>query len=330
MAKKAIKVFVLSICIGLAFGLYLYFIVDHRSSRIVNSVLSSCTIGSLMMLCIYLRKYLDYLTRVQYLKVILMLLLLMLAAVAGSELTLLIQSFIFDTPYIFFKGGNMYILNIIIVFVAGIPIYVNEEWKNAVTSQLVQQQYQVLKLEQQNTLFELELLRAKINPHFLYNVHNSIVGLISKDPAKAETMVLLLSKFFRFTLTKDSATFHSISEELEIVKTYLDLQRIRYEDRLQYEVTFDSVPSNLQIPSYILQPLVENSIKHGIEKISQPGLIQIDISMNKEHVVIRVFDNGPAFSNLAGSGVGLQIVNNKLQLLYKGKFEIEFINTWPH
>ena len=191
----------------------------------------------------------------------------------------------------------------------------------------MQQQYQVLKLEQQNTLFELELLRAKINPHFLYNVHNSIVGLISKDPAKAETMVLLLSKFFRFTLTKDSATFHSISEELEIVKTYLDLQRIRYEDRLQYEVTFDSVPSNLQIPSYILQPLVENSIKHGIEKISHPGLIQIDISMNKEHVVIRVFDNGPAFSKLAGSGVGLQIVNNKLQLLYKGKFEIEFINV---
>ena len=280
-----------------------------------------------MMLAIYLRRYLDFVTGIQYLKVILMLLVLIIAAVAGSELTLLLQSLVLQTPYAFFQGGDMYILNIIIVFVIGIPIYVNEEWKHAVTSQLINQQYQVLKLEQQNTQFELELLRAKINPHFLYNVHNSIVGLISKDPAKAEKMVLLLSKFFRFTLNKDSATFHSISEELEIIKTYLDLQLIRYEDRLQYVVNVDSSILNVQMPSYILQPLVENSIKHGIEKMAQDGFIQIDIELNNNQLNIKVFDNGPAFSNLVGSGVGLQIVHNKLQLLYKENFEVAFNNV---
>ena len=280
-----------------------------------------------MMIAIYLRRYLDFVTGIQYLKVILMLLVLIIAAVAGSELTLLLQSLVLQTPYAFFQGGDMYILNIIIVFVIGIPIYVNEEWKHAVTSQLINQQYQVLKLEQQNTQFELELLRAKINPHFLYNVHNSIVGLISKDPAKAEKMVLLLSKFFRFTLNKDSATFHSISEELEIIKTYLDLQLIRYEDRLQYVVNVDSSILNVQMPSYILQPLVENSIKHGIEKMAQDGFIQIDIELNNNQLNIKVFDNGPAFSNLVGSGVGLQIVHNKLQLLYKENFEVAFNNV---
>jgi LytS/YehU family sensor histidine kinase len=114
---------------------------------------------------------------------------------------------------------------------------------------------------------------------------------------------------------------------LEIIKTYLDLQLIRYEDRLQYVFNVDSSILNVQMPSYILQPLVENSIKHGIEKMAHEGFIQIDIEVKSGQLDIKVFDNGPAFSNLAGSGVGLQIVHNKLQLLYKENFEVAFNNV---
>jgi two-component system LytT family sensor kinase len=184
----------------------------------------------------------------------------------------------------------------------------------------------MLKLEQQNTMFELELLRSKINPHFLYNVHNSIAGLISKDPVKAEAMILLLSKFFRFTLNKESATFHSIADEIDIIRTYLDLQLIRYGDRLNYTINVDQSMLALQLPSYILQPLVENSIKHGIEKITEKGVIAIEITVANDQLIIRVIDNGPAFPNLPGTGNGLQIINNKLRLLYQERFTIEFQN----
>lgn len=289
MVVKALKVVLICAVIGLCFGIYLYFTFDHHLSRIVTSVLSSVTIGSFMTLAIYFRSYFTDITSLPSLKVLIIIGLLMLAAILGSELTLFLRAAFFNSKYVFFGAHDVYILNILIALVTGIPMYINDEWRNTLNSRVLNQQFKLLQMQQQHTTFELELLRAKINPHFLYNVHNSIAGLISKDPQKAEKMVLLLSKFFRFTLSKSSATYHTVADEVDIIKTYLELQSIRYEDRLSYDINVDDTLLNMQMPSFIIQPLVENSIKHGIEKISGKGSVIVNIFLSAKALHAETF-----------------------------------------
>lgn len=324
---KAFQVITVSFVIGLAFGIYFYFTYDHHISRIITSIVSSTVIGSIMMPAIYFRHYFIEMAGSPNYKIVIMLVLLIVAALIGSELTFFFNRLYDGRQYVMLQGKDVYILNIIIVLVVGIPIYVNEETKELTNLRVLNQQFRLLQLEQQHTIFELELLRAKINPHFLYNVHNSIAGLISKDPEKAEKMVLLLSKFFRFTLSKSSATYHSITDEIDIIKTYLELQSIRYEERLDYHIYAEDHVINLQMPSFILQPLVENAIKHGIEKISGKGSVTVTITQSKAMVRILVADSGADFSLLPGGGTGLQMVKNKLRLLYKDNFQMNFSNA---
>ncbi len=181
-------------------------------------------------------------------------------------------------------------------------------------------------MQQQQTVYELELLRAKINPHFLYNVHNAVAGLISKDPAKAEELILLLSKFFRFSLNKNSVTFHSVTDELDIIKTYLHMQQIRFEDRMSYTITADPSVLHLQIPSFILQPIIENAVKHGIEPSAESGCVSLAITADEQKISITIADSGPGFPDEPGTGNGLQMVMGKLRLLYSDDFKMELNN----
>lgn len=325
--RSVIKILLLCIVIGFAFGSYFYFTFDHRPARILMNVLSSCCIGSLMMLAIYQRHYFTMASSHQSIKVIIMISLLVAAALLGSEITFFLQSLLLPgEKYQAFSGGSIYILNILVVLVIGIPFYISEEWKSTLNSRILSQQYRVLQLEQQQTAFELELLRAKINPHFLYNMHNTIAALISKDPQKAEELVMLLSKFFRFTLNKNSATFHTINDELDIITTYLHMQQIRYGNRMTYTIDADPKALHMEIPSFILQPIVENAVKHGIESSAANGFIAIKIILDKKDILITIADSGPAFPDQPGSGLGLQMVMNKLKLLYADDYKIELNN----
>lgn len=324
----AIKTVLICTCIGLSFGTYLYFSYDHHPERILISILSTLTIGSLMMLTIYFRHYFTMLTSYQSVKVVIMIALLILAALLGSELTFIMQAALLaDRKYKAFNGGTIYVLNILIVLVTGIPIYVSEEWKGTLNARLLSQQYRVLQLEQQQTVFELELLRAKVNPHFLYNVHNTIAALISEDPLKAEQLVILLSKFFRFSLNKSSSGFHSVTDEVDIITTYLQMQKIRFDHRMSYKIEVDPQAYQLQMPSFVLQPLVENAVKHGIEARAAGGFVEVKVTLDKESMFIKIADSGPGFSDKPSAGNGLEMVRNKLKLLYKDNFEMELNNT---
>jgi sensor histidine kinase YesM len=324
---SVVRTILICIGIGLSFGGYFYFTLDHRPIRLLISVLSSVCIGSLMMTAIWFRWYFTTLVRQQAVKVIIMIGLLVTAALLGSELTFIGTALL--TPgehYVPFRGGSIYILNILIALVVGIPLYVNEEGKGLLNSKLIEQQYRVLQLEQERTVAELELLRARINPHFLYNMHNTIAALIPTDPRKAEDLLLLLSRFFRFTLNKNSVSFHSLTDELDIITTYLNMQQIRYGHRMRYTIQADPLALPLPIPSFILQPIVENAIKHGIEVSSANGFVSIEIMLQQDTMLITIADSGPAFPESPGTGTGLQIVMNKLRLLYTHNFKLELNN----
>lgn len=138
---------------------------------------------------------------------------------------------------------------------------------------------------------------------------------------------MLLSKFFRFTLAKSSAGFHSVTDEVDIIRTYLQMQQIRFDHRMSYHIAVDPAATGLQMPSFILQPLVENAVKHGIEVCTTGGFVQVEITMDEQHMLIRIADSGPGFSDKPGAGNGLEMVRNKLKLLYNNNFEMELNNT---
>ncbi|POY39186.1 hypothetical protein C3K47_01435 [Solitalea longa] len=191
---------------------------------------------------------------------------------------------------------------------------------------LKESEYQVTKLHELKTRAELEALQSKINPHFLYNSLNSIASLIHQDANKAEEMVLKLSKLFRYAINTNDESYTTLAYELDIVKTYLDIESIRLGDRLQTNFVIDETLRHEKIPRFLLQPLVENSIKHGISKITQNGAIEVGAtSVNNEGLKIWVADNGPDFPLDWNPGYGLQNTFDKLKLLYNDNYELNII-----
>ena len=200
-----------------------------------------------------------------------------------------------------------------------------------ISRKISDQEYQLLNLEKLKTRAELDALQARINPHFLYNALNSIASLVHEDPAKAEEMTLLLSKLFRYTTGRTTEDyFDTIKNELEMVQTYLQVEKVRFGERLQFHVEVeDPALNNLQVPKFILQPIVENAIKHGISKIADLGKIVVKIYEKEEWLHLCVHDSGPLFPESMGAGYGIKSIQDKLKLLYGDDARVELSNM-PH
>lgn len=193
---------------------------------------------------------------------------------------------------------------------------------------ITEQEYQLLLLKELKTKAELEALQAKINPHFLYNALNSIASLVHEDPDKAEKMVLLLARFFRYSTQRSPHYYHSLQAELEMVETYLEVEKVRYGPRLQYEIILaDASLGACAVPSFLLQPLVENALKHGIAPRAEMGKVILRIEAQQDRLCICLHDNGSPFPESLLPGYGLQSTMDKLRLLGGKTAKIEFQNT---
>jgi len=196
-----------------------------------------------------------------------------------------------------------------------------------ITRKISEQEYQLLNLEKLKTKAQLNALEARINPHFLYNSLNSIAGLVHQDPDKAEEMTIQLSKLFRYTTGRTDAYSHSIAEELEVVKSYLAIEQMRFGSRLQFKVEVQPSLLDVKIPRFLLQPLVENAIKHGISQLLDHGIIEVTIERTTQHILFSIHDNGPAFKEDVASGYGLRSIRDKLHLVYGDKATLQIQNN---
>jgi two-component system LytT family sensor kinase len=177
---------------------------------------------------------------------------------------------------------------------------------------------------------ELEALQAKINPHFLFNTLNSIASLISENPKAAEATVEKLSELFRYTLKDADKSTVTLGEELEIVRIYLEIEKVRFGDRLQYTINYDGSIIDLKIPALLIQPLVENSIKHGIAKDIQGGNILVEVQKRENKCRILVQDNGKGFQTTnTENGFGLRSIQERLNYMYADKAGLEIIQNNP-
>ena len=173
---------------------------------------------------------------------------------------------------------------------------------------------------------ELDSLRAKINPHFLYNALNSIASLATTDARKTEQMALALSDFFKYAINREQKQLNTLSEELNAIRTYLEIEKVRFGNRLSFEIDCPEELLNIQIPQLLIQPLVENAIKHGLSQITENGQIKISVNKTETQLKILVYDNGPAFPDGPLSGFGIQNTQERIALLYGAKATINWQN----
>ena len=169
---------------------------------------------------------------------------------------------------------------------------------------------------------QLMSLKAQLNPHFIFNCMNSIRALIDEDPVKAKDSVTRLSTILRSTLLLNKRKEISVKEELELVSNFLDLEHIRYEDRLNYTIVADAEINDCLLPPFIIQSQVENAIKHGISSIPGKGFIRVEVFQEEERLRIVVSNTGKLSNKEPLTGVGFRNSIQRLDLLYGNQSNI--------
>ena len=235
----------------------------------------------------------------------------------ASLLGFLIPISLFSKVFSFnFYGTRMIVANIgLLVVLYGVIsgfIYSFKFYRELKEKETAEQRLKAFAAEA-----ELRALRAQINPHFLFNILNSTAELIYVDPKRAEDSVIRLSNLYRKVLSVSDQTFILIGEEIELIEDMLALERLRFEDRLTYHISCPESLRERKIPGFLIEPLVENVIKH-VQSESEKT-IDIDIRMEDENgrLYIEVRDNGQGFDvNKTDIGFGLFSIQERLRLLY--------------
>lgn len=177
-----------------------------------------------------------------------------------------------------------------------------------------------LQLEASVKEIELSNLKSQLNPHFIFNALNSIRALVDENPAKAKQAINQLSSILRNSLVTEKRGLTSFDEELKLVRDYLGLESIRFEERLKTEFDLDPESKDFMVPPLMIQTLVENGIKHGISKLTEGGVVQIITKVDGDHLKIHIRNSGKFVVNGhkkdTGGGLGLENTKQRLKLIY--------------
>ncbi len=197
-------------------------------------------------------------------------------------------------------------------------------------SRFEQSRLRTVQLEAQLARSQLQALKMQLHPHFLFNTLHAISELVHEDAFAAERMIAKLSDFLRLTLDHAAVPEVTLREELDFVARYLEIEKMRFEERLQIEYALDRTTLDARVPNLILQPLVENALKHGLARQSRVGLLRIESHRSPGILALRIFDNGPGFDPTTKplrQGVGLNNTRERLERLYNGNHLFALANV---
>jgi two-component system LytT family sensor kinase len=183
---------------------------------------------------------------------------------------------------------------------------------------------------------QLEMLRSQVNPHFLFNALNSIHALVRENPERARVAVEELSEFLRYSLTRSKVFDVPLSEEVEVLERYLALEKIRFEEKLAISIAVDPQAEQIHVPGFLLHPLLENSIKYGMQTSPMP--LHVHVTAERTGSILRLLiantgqwvDSGNDALRETGVGLGLNIVRQRLEQAFPGqyRFECQERNGW--
>ncbi len=183
-----------------------------------------------------------------------------------------------------------------------------------------------LKWQAAKNEIELNKIKSQLNPHFIFNSMNSIRALVDEHPNKAKDAITMLSNILRSSLLMGRKKLIHFEEEMALVKDYLDLEKIRLEDRLKIELDIDDQSKFFEVPPLMIQTLVENGIKHGVSKLKSGGRVAIKSRIVDDKMTITIINTGSFVNGTSNSvGFGLKNTNHRLKLIYgdDGKFSIK-------
>ena len=246
---------------------------------------------------------------------------ILVAAPIGLEITRQTLGHRFGVHRIFYLAPqNWWIAALVVlatVLSVAIPIKI---WNSARIEHRLQEQEKLLMAAQ------MEALASQIQPHFLFNTLTSISSLIRSQPETARMLIVKLSALLR-RLLRSQEHFVTLREELEAIDEYLDIESIRFGPKLRVEKSIDPASLDVVLPSMLLQPLVENSIKHGLAPKIGEGRITIRSVLQNGHTVIDIIDNGVGVREQRGDGrpsggIGLRNVNERLRVIYGANYQL--------
>jgi len=198
------------------------------------------------------------------------------------------------------------------------------------TNRWIQSENEIRELEKSRTEAELKNLRNQLNPHFLFNTLNNIYSLIALSPEKAQQAIMDLSKLLRYVLYDNSPEFVPLQKEMEFVRNYVELMRLRLTDNTEIKISLpQSASSGTLIAPLLFISLIENAFKHGVSN-SQPSFIHIDISEYSDQRIVCTIENSYFPKNetdKSGSGIGLDNLRKRLELLYPGRYLLNIEQT---
>lgn len=250
--------------------------------------------------------------------------------IIGTELSYIVVEIIkYGVPTFTLHPGE-YKSSAVIVFIVGTGLLLYNMQLARNHSEITAKNNDLARLRQLQSETELQALQSRINPHFLYNSLNSIASLIHEDPDKAEQMTIMLSKLFRYTINSAKENIHSLRDELEILRTYISIEQVRFGDRMKFNIDADPDLDKINVPRFLVQPLVENSIKHGLNNKSKDAEIRIVVKKKDQNIEVLVYDNGSPFPDDLQMGYGMQSTFDKLKLLYTDNYDVQLINDPKH
>lgn len=237
---------------------------------------------------------------------------LCLSAVGYSSVGSFRQEYVFKSLGVFF-----------IALVIGLSIHLYEIFRDRIQATNLQLRTQELEKERALKLVSqarLASLESKLHPHFLFNTLNSISALISEDPLLADKMVQRLSSLLRTSLDACEQNSMSLDEEINLVTNYLEIEKVRFRERLRYSIDVKPEIISFQVPPLILQPIVENSVKFAVSPKPEGGEIKISARLRRDEMIIEVWDDGDGFElDTVPRGHGLDNLQSRLAVLFGEK-----------
>ncbi len=219
---------------------------------------------------------------------------------------------VFDHPSQSIQNNIIVIINFCIYFLIWTVFYV------AIKGLMELNKSRETRLQLESNLKESQLntLKGQINPHFMFNSLNNIRGLMLEDVDRARNMLTSLSETLRYSLTKSDLNSIALEDELEMIHNFIEISKIQFEDRLQYQEHIEKASLNIQIPPMIVQMLIENAIKHGISNLKEGGMVSLVTKLKDGQLLIEVSNTGVLKEGEGSTQLGLKNIKQRLKLLY--------------
>ena len=327
MLKKILKITILNQIAGFILSMVIVLISSTFYRYNINisiSLIFTNSVGYIYLIIDSLyKKYLKESFEVKILKRLSKIFIGFLSLFLGIELSLFLSRLLL--PIQVFSVSEtiqdfLLITNIILIFIALFLGFIYKKMKTDIENKMKENE----RLEKLKLKSELAALQSKINPHFLFNTLNTILDMVYDYPEKVEEMILNLSTIYRKILYSSENEYYTLEQELDLVRKYLDIEKVRLGKRMEYEIKCNPELKNIEIPPLCIEPIVENSVIHGISPKKGNGKIEIAVETIDHTIKISVKDDGVGIDSKDFKlGFGVRSVKERLRIIYGEKTNLE-------